>query len=511
MGGKAAPSLNLKIKRLVDIGIALSAERDIGRLLELIVDAARELTNADGGTLYIVSDNKEELYFSIIQNNTLNIRQGGTGDPISWESVRLKNHDGTPNYSNVSAYAALSGMTVNIPDVYKAKGFDFQGPRQFDSSTGYRTISMLVVPMKDHENEIIGVLQLLNAMEKATGKVIPFSKEMEEITESFASQAAVALTNRRLIQDLENLLRAIISTIAVAIDEKSPYTGGHIRKVAGLAMAIAEKINKADYPPFKDVHLDEAQMKELEIAAWLHDIGKIATPEHIMDKSKKLETIFDRMELIKTRFEVLKRDYEIERLSGVARDPSAEAIDELKREIEFLEKVNCGDEGLTDEMRSRIEAIGKRRWMMDGVEEAFLKEDEIENLSIRRGTLTDKEREIINAHAAITHRMLSGLPFPKKMANVALYAASHHERLDGKGYPQGLTEKELPIQARIIALADIFEALTAADRPYKKGKRLQEVIEIMASMARNRQIDPDLFELFIKEGLHFEYATKAYA
>ena len=277
------------IMKLTQIGMALSAEKNLEKLLEMIVDEARDFTNADGGALYIVADDETELPFAIVQNESLNRRMGGTCGEIAWNPVKLQAPDGSPNYTNVSAYAALSGEEVNIPDVYDVEGFDFEGTRKFDDKTGYRSKSMLVVPMRNHENDIIGVLQLLNAKDTVTGEVITFSLESQKITESLASQAAVALTNNRLIHNLEDLLESFIKTIAIAIDEKSHYTAGHIGRAAGLSITIAQKINEATEGPYADVHFNPDEMKELRTAAWLHDVGKVTTPEYVVDKATKLD------------------------------------------------------------------------------------------------------------------------------------------------------------------------------------------------------------------------------
>jgi HD-GYP domain-containing protein (c-di-GMP phosphodiesterase class II) len=507
-----------QIRRLAQIGVALSAERNIDRLFEMIVDEARSFTNADGGTLYIMSDDETELQFVIIQNGTLSVRMGGTGEKISWPAVPLQNPDGTPNHANVSAYAALSNEVVNIPDVYDAEGFNFEGTRRFDSGTGYRSESMLVVPMRNHENDIIGVLQLLNAQDRVTGDVITFSDESQRMTEALASQAAVALSNNRLILGLENLLESFIKTIAMAIDEKSPYTGGHVRRVAELTMEIAGRINEVKEGPFAEVHFNEDQLKELRIAAWLHDVGKITTPEYVVDKATKLETVFDRIETLKTRFEVVKRDlmiaslkqgkhYDAER-KALPNEEEPDPAGALDDELQFLSTVNVGDEFMADDMVERVKAIAKRKLILGDEEQPLLTENEIYNLSIRRGTLNNEEREIINNHARMTHKMLSQLPFPKKLKRIPNYAAAHHEKLDGTGYPNGLKDAELPLQARILALADVFEALTAKDRPYKKGKTLSEAMKIMGFMVKDRHIDADLWNLFLKERIHLEYARR---
>ena len=507
-----------QIRRLTKIGSALSAEKRLDRLLEMIVDEAREFTSADGGTLYIMSDDETELQFAIVQNDTLNVRMGGTGGKITWPSVRLRNPDGSPNHANVSAYAVLTGQVVNIGDVYHAEGFNFEGTRKFDAETGYRSKSMLVVPLRNHENDIIGVLQLINARFSITNEVISFSIENQKMTESLASQAAVALSNNRLIQDLENLLEAFIKTIAMTIDEKSPYTGGHVRRVSELTMAIAEKINNATEGPFANVSFNEDRLKELRISAWLHDVGKITTPEYIIDKAKKLQTIYDRIETLKMRFEILKRDYVIEVLKKklAGRDDAGEEkvdgyeayLEELKKEFDFLVDVNTGSTFMDKQLMEKLQKITTRKWVMNGLTQNLAGNDEFDNLSIPQGTLTNEEKEIIRNHVTVTYKMLSQLPFPKKFRSVSGYASFHHERLDGEGYPFGLKGTDIPLQARIIALADIFDALTAKDRPYKKEKTLSEALAIMRSMVEANHIDGELFDLFIKERIYLDYAQK---
>lgn len=508
-----------EIEKLTQIGLALSAEPDIDRLLEMIVDEARRFTGADGGTLYIVDDDEKELHFSIAQTDSLKVRMGGSAGKITWPPIRLYNEDGTPNYKNVSSYAALSCEMVNIDDVYNTEKFDFEGTRRFDSSIGYRSQSMLVVPMRNHDNDTIGVLQLLNAMDKTGGEVIPFSLECQRLTESLASQAAVALTNNRLIRDLKLLLESFFKSIATAIDEKSPYTGNHGRRVVELTIYIAEKINNIKEGPFKDIFLDKHQMDELVMAAWLHDVGKIAVPEHVMDKSTKLESIYDRINLLKTRFEVIKRDIEIDHMRrGMAPSESSKAHDHngsyeeelksLEEDLNFLESVNKGSEFMSDEKIGKVKKIASRKWKINGEEMQLLTDEEVKNLCVRKGTLTEDEKNVIKSHAALTYEILSQLPFPKKLRNIPHYASSHHEFINGTGYPKGLKGDEIPLQARILALADIFEALTAGDRPYRKGNTLSGAIKILGFMVRDNLLDKDLFDLFIKEQIYLDYAKK---
>ena len=508
-----------QIKRLTQIGVALSAEKNIDKLLEMIIDEARRLTGADGGTLYVLSEDAKELLFAIVQNDTLGVRMGGTGARISWPPVALKFPDQSDNRSQVSAYAALTGEVVNIEDVYDAAGFNFEGTRNFDAQTGYRSKSMLVVPMRNHEQDIIGVVQLLNALDETTGKVIPFSPESQLMAESLASQAAVALSKNKLILNLETLLQSFITTIATAVDEKSPYTGGHVRRVASLTMAFADKINEEREGPFAGTSFNEEEMQELYFAAWLHDVGKITTPEYVVDKATKLECISDRINVLKTRAEVMIREREIEWLRESLRKTGAAEAEQtlpeddpflkaLHDDMQFLERINIGGEFLSEEMLTRLRTVAQRQWRTREAWRPFIDDDELENLSIRRGTLTDRERDIINNHAAVTFKMLCRLPFPKKLRNVPDYAAAHHERLDGTGYPNGLRKEHLSLQSRILALADVFEALTAKDRPYKKGKTLHEALHIMKGMVRDQHIDADLFDLFLKRKIYLDYARK---
>ncbi len=502
------------IKRLTEIGLALSAEKNINRLMEMILSEARAFTNADGGTLYIMSDDESKLIFTIIQNDSINVRMGGTQGRITWPPVKMKNDDGYPNHSNVSSHAAITGEAVNIDDVYSAKGFNFSGTKKFDRENRYRSKSMMVVPMRNHENEIIGVLQLINALDPKTGEVISFSPESQEMTLSLASQAAVALTNNQLIHDLESLLESFIKTIAAAIDEKSPYTGGHIRRVAQLTMAIAHKINEVKSGPFADTGFSADQLKELRMAAWLHDMGKITTPEHVIDKAKKLQTVYDRFNEIKARMEIIKKDYLIKTGAAVKNRVQRKAdvkstqkeIKKFDEEIRFLEKTNTGTVYIDNRDIARIKKIAKRKWKLNGRIKPLLTKDEISNLSVPFGTLNKKEKKIITNHAAVTKKMLSQIPFPKKMRRIAEYASAHHEKMDGTGYPTGLKGNDITLQSRIIALADIFEAITAKDRPYKKGKSVPEVLRIMKGMVKDNYIDADLFELFVKEKIYRNYS-----
>ena len=508
-----------RIDRLNEIGIALSAENDTPKLLELIMMGAKSLTHADGGSLYFLRDGM--LSFEIISNDSLDIQMGGTsGNQITFPEIPLV-VDGEENHANVVTHCVLSGETINIADAYHEDGFDFTGTRNFDTTTGYRTQSMLTFPLKDHEQEIIGVLQLINARDPKTGEVIVFSEIEQQLAESLASQAAVALTQRRLINELRELFESFIRMIASAIDDKSPYTGGHCRRIPVLTMMLAEATHRTEEGPLRDFRIDSKDRYELETAAWLHDCGKVVTPEYVMDKATKLEAIYDRIHALETRFEVLRRDAEIEYLRACAEpgvDDSKRSelecayrdrCDQLSEDLEFLRRANIGGEFMHDEDIERVKALSRIHWNdASGQARPLLTDDEVMNLSIKRGTLNDNERDVINNHIVATIKMLESLPFPKNLQNVPEYAGGHHEKMDGTGYPRGLKREEMSVQARIMAIADIFEALTASDRPYKTGKKLSECLRIMGFMKQDSHIDPDIFDIFIRERVYLDYAEE---
>src|SRR5687767_162436 len=503
----APDDLGLRLEQLNAIGASLSAERDINRLLESILAAAKTITRADGGTLYRVAEDKT-LRFEIVRTTSLKYYLGGTsGNPVPFYPIQLY-RDGKPNHSMVAAHAALTGKTVNIADAYTADGFDFSGTRAFDSKTGYRSKSFLTVPMRNHEHETIGVLQLINAQDPRTGEIVAFSASDQRLAESLASQAAIALTNRMLIIQLEQLFESFINLINSAIDEKSPYTGGHCHRVPQLTMMLAEAVNDTRDGPLADFNMTEKDRYELKIAGLLHDGGKVTTPVHGVANATKPDTIYHRIQLRDTRFEVLKRDLELASLKGgLDAEKLRERLRELDDDRRFLHACNIGGERMKDEDIARVRQIAAYRWRdVSGHEANFLSDDEVKNLTIRAGTLTEDERKIINHHIVATVKMLEALPWPKHLTNVPEYAGGHHERMDGKGYPKGLKREQMSVQARCMGIADIVEALTARDRPYKKGKTLSESLEILGRMKLNHHVDPDLFDIFVRRKVYRRYA-----
>ena len=558
--------------RLIELGIALSSELDHNRLMEKILLAAKDFTNADGGTLYLVQDDGS-LGFEIVRNDSLNIAMGGTtGVEINFPNIQTTDADGNPNLNNVASAAAVQGRLINVRDAYSSNEFDFSGTKKFDDSTGYHSRSFLTVPLKNHEEDVIGVLQLLNAVDPATGETTHFSDEIEPLIEALASQAAISLNNQMLLEAQKELLNAFIELIAGAIDAKSAYTGGHCQRVPELTNMLAKAACESNDPRFADFDLTEDQWYELHIAGWLHDCGKVTTPEYVVDKATKLETIYDRIHEVRMRFEVLKRDAEVEMLKAVIaggnepelRAAFEERVAKLDEDFAFVAECNVGGEFMAPEKVDRVKEIAEETWQRTlsdrlgiSYDEAKRKEREPEpelpvtenllsdrydhivyreerdlmppdnkwgfnmkvpehkfnlgevyNLGIGRGTLTEEDRYKINDHIVQTIIMLEALPFPKHLKRVPEYAGGHHEKMDGTGYPRGLAKEDMSIPARIMAIADIFEALTAADRPYKAPKKLSDSVKIMSFMKKDAHIDDDLFELFLTSGVYQEYAEK---
>ncbi len=513
-----------QISHLNEIGAALSTETEVDNLLDMIISKGKLFTNADGGTLYMMSEDEKSLLFRIVETDSLGIKMGANGEKISWPPLPIYLEDGSLNHQMVAVHCAIESKIINFEDVYHCDGFNFEGTKKFDASTGFRSQSMLVVPMINNDKDVIGVLQLLNAR-NSDGDVTGFTKEDEKLVMSLTSQAAIAITNAKMIHDLKELLESFIKSIAFAVDQKSPYTGGHVEKVAILSLMIADALNSAASGKYAEVKYSEDELDEIRISALMHDVGKITTPQHVMDKATKLETVYDRINTIRIKFELFKRELEIEMLhkkmkllqSGacqneikIIEDALEEEIDLLDEEIYFLVVSNVGGEFMTNEHIKRIEEIAQRKVTINGMEQNILSDFEVHNLCIRKGTLTDEELSIMRDHARISNEMLDALPFPKHLKRVPSIAGGHHEKLNGKGYPKGLTADELSLESRILALSDIFEALSASDRPYKDGKKMSEVMKIISFMIKDGELDGDLVQFFYDEKLHIKYAEQCF-
>jgi len=496
-----------KVRMLNKIGTALSFETNLTSLLDMILTEARKLTNADGGTLYILNSDAKELNFTVVQNRSLDIYMGGVYGDIDWKPLPLYLKDDRPNLHMVAATCVLQDKIINIPDVYDTQDYDFEGTKQFDKTTGYRSCSMLVIPLKNHEKKIIGVLQLINKTK--SDRVVAFSKDDEEITLSLASQAAVSITNTNLIEDLEKLLESFLKSIIYALRRKSSYTANHIHKMVALSKMIAKAVSR-DNSAYKDKIFSEDELKQINFAALMHDVGKLATPDYILDKSTKLDGLYDRIEVIKTRAWAIKKEFEIALLKKeITQEKYEKNISMIDEDLQIIVKSNTGAEFVPDKVVKKIEDISHKPFTCKDKKFYLLTKEEANLLKVQKGTITNEERDIINEHAIISLEILNKLPFPHKYRDIPAIAGEHHEKINGKGYPQGLKGDEISFEARILAIADIFEALTASDRPYKKANKLSVAMKILYFMAKDDELDRDLVKFFYESGLYLEYAKKS--
>ena len=502
-----------------DLLIELAAETNTGKLLERILEESQKLSKADGGTIYLLEDRAEGpvLTFALLRNNSLNIHQGGfSGQKIDLPPVRLYDEQGEQNFHNVVTYAAHTKRPVHIGDAYHALNFDFSGTRNFDATFHYRSKSFLTVPLLNHDNDVIGVLQLLNALDEQ-GEPRAFSDAAIGQVTGLAGYAAVALSNQLLVRDLKNLLDAFIQCIAQAIDAKSSHTSAHCQRIP-LLMELFAKAACEDQGLFRDFMLDDDGWYELKVASWLHDCGKLATPDTVLDKSTKLHLLQDGINVIQARFTAAKlaaeKTFYQQLLAHPARKAELEStlqqqLTELDDDLAFITKSNKGGEFMAAGARERIQQLARKQFIdSSGQPVALLTDSEVAFLCIERGTLSKAERDIINNHMSVTIDMLESLPFPRKLKRVPEYAGGHHEKMNGSGFPKGLTRDQMSIPARMMAIADIFEALTSKERPYKAPMKISEAMAILKRMRDDQHIDPDLLDLFINARVWEAYAKR---
>ncbi len=524
LAGFAAIALDnfLQGERRKELLSTLSSESNTGRMLEKILAEAQHITHADGGTIYLLEegDNGPQLKFALMVNKSLDVFSGGfSGEVIDLPPVPLYRENGEENHNNIVTYAALVKKTLRVEDAYNTEQFDFSGTRGFDKKFKYRSTSFLTVPLLNHDEDVIGVMQLLNATDPASGEVVAFSKTSVALINGLAAYAAIALNNQLLVRDLKNLLDAFIQCIAQAIDAKSSHTSAHCQRIPLLMELIAEAACE-DEGVFSDFDLDDDEWYELRVASWLHDCGKLATPDSVLDKSTKLHLMLDGIETVKARFAAAKQSLQKDYYKDLALAQNPEMTTELKQELDaqlatldeeldFVVKSNKGGEFMAEENKQRIADIARKTWLnAEGIEQPLLTEEEVSFLCIERGTLSTEERNTINNHMSVTIDMLESLPFPRKLRRVPEYAGGHHERMDGTGFPKGLTREQMSIPARMMAVADIFEALTSKDRPYKDPMKISQALDILGRMKDDNHIDPDIFELFVNTRVWEKYAKR---
>ncbi|WP_019557273.1 HD domain-containing phosphohydrolase [Thiomicrorhabdus arctica] len=502
-----------QLTALLNISQILSSEHNLEHLLDMIIDEAMKFTQADAGTLYRYNKTQQQLEFTVVRNNTLNIHMGGTQQEITWPNVSLY-QDEVPNISMVAATCALEKRPLKITDVYSETHFDFSGTRAFDKRTGYQSKSMLVIPLLTKDNELLGVLQLINKHNEHQ-ESIAFSEQDQTNTMALASQATLSLSNALLVHQMEDLFESFATAINIAFDEKCSFTGIHIRHVAKLAELISHAIHQDD-TVYADIHYSHETLHSIKIAALVHDIGKISTPEFILHKATKLEKNIDRIHLVALRIELAKQAILIEGLSqylprGLTLDNLLEkhhsAMQLLEEDGAFLHKMNSGRESLAPGSAERIHQIAQRQYPFKGKNRPLLESDEVLNLCIQRGTLNETERQIIMNHARLSLEMLQTLPFPEKYGQIVDIASNHHEKLNGQGYPRGLTAHELTLEDQIMVLADLYEALSSKERPYKAPMAINQVVDILCDMANKGEIDKTLLRFFFEKGIYKQYNT----
>lgn len=486
-------------EKLIQIGYMLSTEKDYEKILETILVGAKDIANADGGTLYLYNKQNKTLEFKIVMNDKLNMHFGGAGEDIPLPPLKIYDEENQINNKNVSVVCAMENKLINISDIYNSTSYDFSGAKAFDTMKNYKTTSMLVIPMRNRDNELVGVLQLINKL--SNDIIIPFNNHDENLITSMSAQATMTLQNNQLVKDLETFLYSLIKSVGSALGEKSEYTAKHVNNVADLSILLAEGISQ-NQTIFKDESFSDDELEQIRLAAWLHDIGKITTPEYIVDKSTRLETIYDRINDIDTRFELIKKDIEISYLKHkITKEDMDLKYKQLDEDLIFLHDINSGDIFMSEDKLERLNKIQNNY--------NILTKNELYNLSIKKGTLTNEEREIINNHVTVTYKMLQELPFPKKFDRVAKIAGSHHKTVDNKGYAhKDLLNAPMTIADKLLAVADIFEALSAHDRPYRGPNKLSQIINILKFMVQDKHLDKDIVRIFIEDKLYQQYVDK---
>ena len=541
-----------KLHLVTQAGVAITRERDIVNILEVTLHTARKLTNADAGSIYMLHEEfaddpvdparieHRELRFVALQNETMDTYL--VGEEIELMPPVPLAIDGEPNLANVSAYCVNKGVLLSFDDVYAAEGFAFEGTQAYDEANDYRSQSMLVIPLEDHEDNVIGVLQLINRRDRH-GEVIGFSRNDVELVQSVSYPAAASITAQRLIQEQATLFNAFVNVLAQGLGEKSPHTYNHIRRVTALGESISETLSQWQDGMYAGVQFSAEEIEEIRLAGWLHDIGKMTTPEHIVSKQVKLQFVMDRFELVVERFnsrlkdtriamleaqlDATRRGADAGELDAIAATYAAE-VEKLEAKLNTLFAANRGGESVSDEVSDLVEelslmdvarefstavSINHGYPLVTAVERAkqpgrVVDAWEKENLLVGRGTLNQREREAINLHADRSWRWLMSLPFPRKQKRLPLYAGAHHEHLNGSGHPNGLAAEQMPLQSRILAIADIYEALVAPDRPYKGPMKLSEALAILGTMVREGKLDGEIMRVFLYSGCYLRYAEE---
>jgi HD-GYP domain-containing protein (c-di-GMP phosphodiesterase class II) len=506
-----------ELETLNRIGVALSTERNTEALLDLILSKSREITSSDAGSLYMVEEEPsggKHLVFKLTQ---------GDSKPVPFKQFTLP-----IDTRSIAGYSAATGQILNIKDAYRIRHLPLRHNRDFDRKFGYRTKSMLVVPMKNQKDEVIGVLQLINAKRHAEAKlttpaevqqeVIPYSERSQELASSLASQAAVALENNLLYRDIERLFEGFVKASVTAIESRDPTTFGHSERVAKLTVALAEAVDRSDSGPYKDLHFTREDIREIRYASILHDFGKVGVREEVLVKAKKLYP--SQLELVRKRFLYIRKAMELEsfrrKLDYVLRngnqnfqDSFAQIDGDQQEQSQTLEEflnhiLQANEPSVLPEKTSEklIEIAGWTFQDPSGPSEALLAPDELKLLSIRKGSLNEEERLQIESHVVHSFRFLSQIPWTKELKRIPEIARAHHEKLDGTGYPYRMKSEDIPFQSKMMTISDIYDALTARDRPYKRAVPTERALDIIGQEVKSQLLDPILFQLFLEAKIY---------
>ena len=544
-----AESAEILLERFVKLSnLAIDGKNNADDIIAEAMSFAASIANADGCFFFSVTQGS---FLNLIYSNISSIATSlsGTSNMRMFPSVYLPDVKNKQN-KKPAEICAINQEIINSPNIFNEANIDTSSFAEFDQLNNYITISVLAFPVFNSKHSLVGVAQFINATD-TKGKIIKFTQDDQEKMMAICQVIAVVLERKQLSESYTQLLEAFVDVLAKAIDAKSPYTGLHCQKVPIITRMLATAAVQSNEGKLKNFEMSDNDWYALHIASWLHDCGKIITPEYIIDKASKLETINNRIHEIRNRFEILRRDAHIEylqkRLHNIDTKENLQAefvakVKQLNDDFEFIGKCNIGDEALTKQDLERIDKIAEQKFvryfsrmvglswsekklintpstyaapeveavLQDRPEQiaAFYNQGELTNIKIKQGTINATEREKINEHIITTINMLKNLPFPPELSNIVEYAGAHHERVDGKGYPNGLTGEQMSIPAKIMAIADVYEALTAKDRPYKEPKKLSEVLKIMQEMKNSGHLDPELYELFIKSGVYMDYAKE---
>ncbi len=469
-----------QMERFLNICLALSAERDREKLLSMILDTAMDITNCDAGTLYLLEE--DGLHFCRMVTRSQHIRQGGHAGPITLPPVPME-----PAY--ICARAVLKNQSINVPDVYHDSRFDFSGSARYDAMTGYHTDTMLVVPLANDKGELIGAMQLINAIDE-DGAVVPFNRNVELLVSAIASQAAISITNMRYAEQITALLDSLVSALSTAIDRRTPYNANHTRNMVHYGEAFLDWLDRADVP----WKFSADDRRAFLMSVWLHDVGKLVVPLEVMDKESRLGPALERVE---NRFSVMLLLDKISLLeSRITEVEYQAAVEDKTAALELIRRVNKAG-FLPDDTLAQIQALAGRVYVdAEGREQPWITAEELTQLSVRKGTLTAEERSVMESHVVMTSSILENVAFPKEYAAVPLWAGAHHELLNGRGYPKHLSGGDIPREVRLLTILDVFDALTARDRPYKPGMPVERALGILHSMVEEGGIDGEVLALF---------------